>query len=45
MNQPESRFSADYAEARAKFRAAAERVGAATAAYRNPNARQPTATT
>ena len=41
MNQPESWFSADYAEARAKFRAAAERVGAAAAAYRNPNARQP----
>ena len=41
MNQPESWFAADYAEARAKFRAAAERAGAATAAYRNPKARQP----
>ncbi|MCY3830116.1 MAG: M14 family metallopeptidase [Rhodospirillaceae bacterium] len=41
MEQPESWFAADYAEARAKFRAAAERTGAALAAYRNPDARQP----
>ncbi|MDE0704358.1 MAG: M14 family metallopeptidase [Rhodospirillaceae bacterium] len=41
MEQPESWFAADYAEARAKFRAAAERTGAVLAAYRNPDARQP----
>lgn len=41
MDQPESWFSSDYAEARAKFRAAAERAGAALAAHRNPDARQP----
>ncbi len=37
---PDSWFSADYAEARAKFRAAAERAGAALSAYRNPDTRQ-----
>lgn len=38
---PDSWFSANYAEARAKFRAAAQRAGAALSAHRNPNARQP----
>ncbi len=38
---PDPWFSADYAEARAKFRTAAERAGAALSAHRNPNARQP----
>lgn len=41
MNLPEYWFAADYAEARSKFRAAAERAGAALAAHRNPDARQP----
>ena len=41
MNPPESWFAADYAEARAKFRAAAERAGAVLETHVNPNARQP----
>ena len=41
MNLPESWFSADYTEARARFRAAAEQAGAALSVHRNPNARQP----
>lgn len=41
MEQPESWFAADYAEARARFRAAAERAGAVLETHVNPNARQP----
>ena len=41
MNVPASWFAADYAEARAKFRAAAERAGAAVETHINPNALQP----
>ena len=41
MEQPESWFAADYADTRAKFRAAAEQASAALDVHVNPNARQP----
>ncbi len=41
MTRPDSWFAADYAEARARFRAAARQAGATLSAHRNPHARQP----
>jgi len=41
MTHPESWFAADYAEARAKFLAAAKAAGATLTAHHNPNGQQP----